>query len=460
MGNGSRRLRSAGRTLWRTLGSTRLAAILLAALAGTVLLTALLPQMPVEPAAREPWFAAVRLRFGGATGLLQALGLFDAYRAPGFLALLAALLLNTVICTVQRLPRLWRALTARPPMARPEAFFAGAPQRADWSLPSLPDGLSAAQAALARHRYRQHLERDDVVGTTHLYAERGRWAGAGTLISHLAALLLLLALLARPALAWQDTGLRLLPEQAQPVGRGTGLIVQAGPLSIDRYPDGQPRDYRVPLAVLLDNSLVMTRTVRLNHPLTYHGIHFHLQGYGVMAQLTAPEGTFALAFPGGAAQEVALPQAGLTLRLAYQPGAAPAEGEGGTLFVEAWTPEGALLGSGTVADGNQIEVEGTPLRFQLGHYTTWQVGRDPTFGPALVAAGLLLAGILISLWVPQRRLWLRLDGRRAQMAASADWHGEFDRLAAEVAATSAPAVDAEGATPIGPPAPDGDSGGR
>lgn len=76
--------------LWRALGSTRLAAILLAAALLASSLASLFPQMPADPAAYEPWLAAVTSRYGRTTRLLSALGLFDAYHAPWFLALLAA----------------------------------------------------------------------------------------------------------------------------------------------------------------------------------------------------------------------------------------------------------------------------------------------------------------------------------------------------------------------------------
>ena len=72
--------------LWRGLGSTRLAAVLLAAVLLTSLLASLFPQVPVNPAAHEPWLAAVALRYGDATSLFRALGLFDADRPDRHLA--------------------------------------------------------------------------------------------------------------------------------------------------------------------------------------------------------------------------------------------------------------------------------------------------------------------------------------------------------------------------------------
>ncbi len=405
--------------LWRALGSIRLAAVLLAAVLLTSLLASFFPQMPADPAARESWLSAVELRYGQAIPLLRALSLFDVYRAPWFLALLAALLLNTLACTVQRLPRLWRSLSRSPIVVRPDAF-SGFAHRAEWPVRSVQEGLTAAQAGLRQRRYRTQAEHNQ--GIAYLYAERGRWGQVGTPVSHIAALLLVLAVMARPALGWQETGVTLLRGKVRAIGHGRDCAVRAGPLTVERHDDGQPRDYRVPLAVLADASPTVTHTVRINHPLTFRGVAFHLQGYGPAAQVTTQAGAFDLIFADSQVQEVVLPEAGLTLRAAYQP-------EGATLFVEALDTEGVLVGSGAVADGQQIEVRGTSIIFTLSHYTVWQVSHDPTFGLAVGAAAVLLGSALVSLWLPYRRLWLRVDAQQAQMVGAGDFGETFDVLA-------------------------------
>jgi len=396
MGKGTQALHK----LWRFLGSTRLAAILLAALLLASLLASLFPKMPSDPAARQPWLAAVELRYGNATGLLHTLGLFDPYHAPWFLGLLAALLLNTFVCTIQRLPRLRRFLTRSWRRSRP-----GHPSQA-------------------------HPQGNETTRSTNPVAERGLWAQAGSLVSHSAALLLVTAVLARPALGWTESGVMLLPGQVYSPARNPALTVEAGQLTIERHPEGQVRNYRVPLTIEVDGARVTSQTVGISHPLAVRGIAFHLQSYGPAAQVTTPEQTYNLPFAGGLAQEVALPEAGARLRMTYQPEAvSPDELKEATLFVEATTDEGALLGSGTVADGDEIVVQGTPVAFSLGYYTTWQISHDPTFGLAVAAASLMLAGMLVPLWVPQRRLWHRPESTPTHTASSGESDGGSEPLA-------------------------------
>jgi cytochrome c biogenesis protein ResB len=191
------------------------------------------------------------------------------------------------------------------------------------------------------------------------------------------------------------------------------------------------------LAVLTGTSPI-TETVRINQPLTFGGIAFHLQGYGPAVQIAAPEGMFAAAFTGSQAQQVTLPEAGLALRVAQRP-------EDSSLFVEALTTSGTLVGSGSVTHSQEIEIEGIPIAFSPTQFTVWQVSRDPTFGVAVASAALLLAAIVISLWVPYRRLWFRVDDTgQAWLAGAGHRAGEFDAMAAEIGRTCCPQGESDG----------------
>lgn len=413
------------RRLWHTLGSSRLTAILMAALLMASLFAALFPQMPADPAAQTPWLSAVTLRYGGATTVMHALGFFDAYHSAWYRVLLAALLLNMIACTLKRMPRLWLYLTRRRRVVRHEAFYRDFAHRFEWNAGSLDDGLSAVKETLHRRRYRLYVEREDGSGRAYVYAEKGRWAEVGTLFSHVSAVILIFAVTARPALSWQIAGIPLLPGQAHTLDISPPVTVRAGPLQIERHPDGRPRDYQVSLAVT-DGSSPITRTVQINEPLTYRGVAFHLQGYGPAATVVTPEGIYTVEFSSGQTQEIALPEADLRLRLAPQ----PAEE---TIFVEAMNAEGASLGAGIVADGQQVSLGAKTITFELSRYTVWMASSDPTFPLALGAAALMLLGMLISLWTPQRRLWLQVAEGNGHMVGGSEFEGDFEPLASEIA---------------------------
>ena len=436
------------RTFWRALGSTRLAAVLLFVLLLVSLLAGLFPRIPHDPAAREEWLALASLRYRGATGLARSLGLFQGHGSPWFLVPLAALTLNLSVCTLQRLPRLWRALTRVPTIVRPEAFIGAAGRhstgrQAEWPVASLEQGLSDVCASL-RARGRRHrlwikpAEQSAPSPAAYVTAERGRWGIAGTALSHVAVLALTGVLVAGPALRWQETGIVLVPGQSYTTRHGHSLTIQAGAVGQVRAATGQTAEDQVLLTVSeagpdAEGGPLVSRVVRVGQPLTYRGVSFHLEGSGPAVRVVSPQDSAVLPTADGQSQQITLPDIGLVLDIAYQSEREMPQGrDSAPLYVQVRATEGNTLGSGYVADGQEIVVEGIPLAFSLSHYTVWQVGHDPTFGFAMGAGGLLLVGIVVSLWVPHRRLWLRIDGRKATMVGAGDL-GSFDVLAAAVA---------------------------
>ena len=96
-----------------------------------------------------------------------------------------------------------------------------------------------------------------------------------------------------------------------------------------------------------------------------------------------------------------------------------------------------------LAPGEQLDLpdgQGS-IRFDgVRRFATLQVAHDPGKGPALVAALLALAGLMLSLFVKRRRIWVRAvadgSGRTlVEVAGLARTEGEDrDRLADEVTA--------------------------
>ena len=270
--------------VWRQLCSLKLAVILLIAVAAATALGSLFPQMPAgipaDPTAQANWLAIVGERYGAAAGFLQALGLFDLYHAPWFIALLAALLLNTAACTLERFARIWRTTFAALRVLRPDAFYRTGTYRAAWTVAtgrSLAGLAEALKVILTRHRYRLCVEESD--GVIYLFAERFRWTRLGTLITHTGLVLLVIGAAWSMAAGWREEELTFAPGQVQEVGHGHDFALRFDELEINRYPNGLPREYRVHLAVLEGGREVLAKMVRLSAPLSYRGVSFYLYAY-------------------------------------------------------------------------------------------------------------------------------------------------------------------------------------
>jgi cytochrome c biogenesis protein len=421
--SGSDRIGTYLTRLWRFLGSTRLAvvllvAVLLGALVGT-LFPQLTPDTVADPAASARWLTAAQEKYGFLFGLYRALGLFDVYHSLWFLALFAALILNTVVCTIDRLSVLWRVVTARPRIEQAGSFYERMPNRISLAIASMEQGEKALRRVLGRRHYHVVAERRG--GVTYLFAERNRLARLATLVTHTSLVLLVLGTLWSGWSGWRERAVPLGPGQIYNVGHGQGFAVRSDGLEIERYPNGQPSDYRAHLAVLEKGAEVKRKTVRVNDPLTYRGVSFYLYSYGPAGQVRATDaegqsvplqvesgqggtsGEVTLNFSGeGDGQEIVVPSRDLIMRLVFYY-------QGPSLFVQATrSGETKPFGAGSIRGGDSLKVGDVTFEFALDRYIVLQVVRDPGFKLVILAGFLTMGGLIFSFYFPHKRLWARV----------------------------------------------------
>jgi cytochrome c biogenesis protein len=94
--------------------------------------------------------------------------------------------------------------------------------------------------------------------------------------------------------------------------------------------------------------------------------------------------------------------------------------------------------SATLPDGTQVRFDGAE------EFASLQVSHDPAQGWVLASAIAMIAGLLVSLSVKRRRIWIRIrpDGANASAVEVgglartdlAGWGGELDRIAARLGA--------------------------
>jgi len=435
MSSGSDRMGTYLTRLWRFLGSTGLAvilliAVILGALVGT-LFPQLTPDMAADPAASARWLTAAHEKYGLLFGLYRTLGLFDVYHSHWFLALVAALLLNTVVCTMDRLRVLWRVVTARPRIEQAETFYERMPNRISLAVASVEQGEKALRRVLGRRHYHVVAERQGEV--TYFFAERNRLARLATLVTHTSLVLLVLGFLWSGWGGWRERAVALGPGQVYDVGHGQSFAVRSDGLEIERYPNGQPSDYRAHLVVLEKGTEVKRKTVRVNDPLTYRGVSFYLYSYGPAGRVRATDaegqpvplqvetgqevtsGEVTLNFSGeGDGQEIVVPSQDLTMRLVFYY-------QGPSLFVQA-TRRGETkpFGAGSVRGGDSLKIRDVTFEFALDRYIVLQVVHDPGFKWVILAGFLVMGGLIFSFYFPHKRLWARVTADELRLAGRAE----------------------------------------
>jgi cytochrome c biogenesis protein len=149
--------RELGRWMWRQVTSMRTALVLLLLLALAAIPGSIVPQEDVDSLGASRWRDAhPRL-----TPVYERLGLFSVYDSPWFSAIYILLMISLVGCIVPRTGVYWRALRARPPRA--PMNLSRLPEHAAYATDDAPDEvLARAAAELKRRRYRVVVADDHV----------------------------------------------------------------------------------------------------------------------------------------------------------------------------------------------------------------------------------------------------------------------------------------------------------
>lgn len=378
--------------------------------------------------------------------LFDRLGFFRVFSAWWVVLLLTLLVISIICCTIERLPKLWSQ--SRPgPVEMPAAFF-------DPALAGRArvEGLELTrpQIQLALRRARLGVRaRVSPDGTIHVIGERNRRTRLATVLTHLGLIGFLLGGLITAVLGF-DTVLFLGNGQSAPImplGAAGNLIVKNLAFEAPRRPNGRFADFRTDLAVYQDGVQVARKTIRVNDPLEAGGYVFHQNTFGpaVDLRVSDPQGKpvwvgpvvldgFYQGRPQGFRE---VPGADLGLFLVLEKAA-----DGTALLVVEGLSRprtdgtvvsrfAASIGTGeqvplVVTSGYRIEFVGT------SSWTGLVIKRDPGQPIIWLSFALLLAGLVITFYLPRVRVWARVSGTTLELAVIGDrfvdGHRELERI--------------------------------
>jgi cytochrome c biogenesis protein len=481
------------RQAWREFRSMRTALLLLVLLAAASILGSLFPQQPVSPQRVTRYFQD----HPALAPVLDRLGLFDVFGSAWYMAIYLALLAALVACLVPRARAFARVLRSRPPRGGQLDRYR---TRAAFDTPaSPPRALEAAAAVLRRRHYRlaTHDDGEELAG------EKGFLREAGSLLFHVSLLLLLVGLAYGKGFGYRGQAAIVEGEtwanarvgyDTWSPGRFFGserlapFQLRLDDFSNGFHDDGTPSEFASRLTALdLDGRRTQAQRVAPNRPMTVDGVRVFQSDYGYVpvVRVRGSDGTVlkqeevltlrdpASELSTGAVKVTrAKPQLGLELTMFTGLRTAP-DCPGGlpfcndprlvrpvlvvlpfqgdlqasraqsvfTLDQSRLRPLGdrpLVLGlgqSGKLANG--IEVTFADLR----QYSVLTLARDPGVPVVALGAALILLGLVPSLYVTRRRVWVRATptpgGSRVELAGlalqgKAAFEGELARLAAEV----------------------------
>jgi cytochrome c biogenesis protein len=481
------------RQAWREYRSMRTALVLLVVLAAASILGSLFPQEGVSPQRVDQYFAD----HPALAPVLERLGLFDVFGSAWYMAIYLALLGALVACLVPRTRALVRVLRSRPPRGGDLARYR---TRATFETSASPgEAMAAARRVLRRNRFRLAEREGELAG------EKGYLREVASMLFHVSLLVLLVGLAygkgygyrGQAAIVEGETwaNARVGYDSYSP-GRFFGADRLAPfQLRLDDFtnsfhPDNTPREFASRLTALdLDGRPLQSQRVAPNRPMTVDGVRIFQSDYGYVPvvrvrdadgkELLAPQEVLTLRDPasewstGAVKVTRSSPQVGLDLTMFTGLVTAP-DCPGGAPFcndprlvrpvlvvlayqgdlqahraqsvfsldrtrLEPLGDRPLLLVPGQSRKlANGMEVSFTDLK----QYSVLTLARDPGVPVVAVAAALLLLGLVPSLYVTRRRVWVRAvaagaGGARVELAGlalqgKAAFEAELTRLARQV----------------------------
>jgi cytochrome c biogenesis protein len=439
------------REVWLFFASVRLSVVVLLLLAATSVVGTLIPQKPgmLRPAGEGIWGQ-----------VMAQLSLHDMYRSWWFQLLLVLLAVNLTVCTIERLPGVWRLVWRKPKPPFPERVRGLSNARSFYAEESLDMAEKRARRVLSGWGVRINAQIHGS-GERLVHAESGRWSRLGVYGVHLSVLLLLAGGLVGSLFGF--SGFVNIPEgetahEIRLRGSGgtkdVGFSIRCDAFSVRFYPDGTPREYRSTLTLLgQEGEKIMTEDIRVNHPLTYKGVRMYQSSYGTAAAravslklipeagdpifLTAEVG-MPLAVPAGGGHIVLMNfmdnfrlrghNLGPTFLGFYE----NAEGGRETLVLPRRHPGFDRMRMGE--RGFALEVED----FEPVYFTGLQVSRDPGVGLVYLGFILMLAGCWAAFFMSHRQIFILMEaengGVRYTLSGTANRNRpDLDRKLATIA---------------------------
>lgn len=453
------------RWAWRQLTSMKTALILLFLLALASIPGSLLPQRGIDPIKVRAYITE-NPTWGP---ILDRLGFFDGYSSPWFSAVYLLLFVSLIGCVLPRVGVHYRAMRSAPPRA-PRMLQRMAGTRSLEVTGSTDEVLLTAQASLRAARWRVVTGPQE--DPSWVAAEKGYLRETGNLIFHLSLLVVLVSIAVGGLFGWKGNvivreGSGFSNTLTQYDAWGGGRFVNAENLvpfsfTLDKFTAdfergtvqrGAPRAFEAEVSFRPDPSAAVQHAlIEVNEPLVIDGAKVFLVGHGYAPRIKVTDKTGAVVFDDAVPF---LPQDGnfTSTGVVKIPDSTPALGIQGlflptaaldavrgphsifpspddpALFMSAW--KGDLgLDSGTpqsvyrlVTDKmEQIGLEqlkpgeswtlpdgsGT-VRFEgYERWASFQIAADPGKEFALFAAAAAILGLMMSLFIRRRRVWVKV----------------------------------------------------
>jgi cytochrome c biogenesis protein len=465
----------AAEKVWKFFSSVKLAVVLLIILAIVSVIGTVIQQNEApERYLREYSQSTVQL--------FEMLGFFDMYHTWWFVLLLFLFTANLTVCTLERFPHTWKLVTA-PLKPIDDDGLKAVPFKKDIQFAAGMGKAEEKAAAVLRARGYRFVESKGP-DNTQFITQKGVYSRFGVYITHVSILLIFVGALIGSFFGFKaflnlpegaaskvvylrnepmwDQIMAALGVAESPVIHDPQVGVPAMPLGyyvrcdsfdVDYYmsrsgmPTGMPSEYHSTLSIFdLNGQKILDKRIRVNDPLTHHGITFYQSSYGVVPnargkillnirkKIDTRSGGETIALDPGSS--LFIPSIDRTIKvLDFAPFGMRNPSTGQVQYFSTENQEfinpavelEVLRGQKAIYRTTILKTDsGEPFmpedyvisyRGYVGaRYTGLQVTKDP--GVWVVYAGfiMLCVGPLIAFFGSHRKLWVRIQDRKGQVA--------------------------------------------
>ncbi len=354
--------------------------------------------------------------------------LTNVYHSYWYMLLLVVFCVNLTICSIRSFV----------PMLKSLARSASNAGRVE--LDSLPfhrkiqlnndaeDAGSQIKQILTRSLYK--LKYSDVNSCLY-YFERGKIGRLGPLITHASIIVILVGGIFVGLLGFKEQK-RITVGETVDVPR-TDLQVRADDFKAEFYPEsGTPKEYTSVLTIIEDGEPKVTKSVEVNHPLTYKGVKFYQSSYGLsntieveLSKKASDEAGEVLGkFGLNVGELFEVPDSQLKIKpVVLVPdfvmdssghvGSRSREPRNPAAFFELY--EGDELRDSVWSflkfpDFHGSGKSGYSLKFlDTKYYTELQISQDPGLSVIWIGSLLMVLGLFLSFYMSYKRIWVKLS---------------------------------------------------
>ena len=398
--------------IWRFFTAVKLTVVLLILLAATSIIGTVIPQNS-SPAFYFHNYGESLYK------LFSVLNVFDMYNSWWFLALLALLAVNIVVCSIDRLKAKWKIIFPQKIPFKPQRYRKLKNKTVFEANEDMELVLPAIKQVLGK-KFSFVSENTTDSGAA-IYAEKGRWTRIGVYVVHASILLLLIGGLIGGIMGVSGN-MRLDEGEKSSVfsvsGRqqhhDLGFSIKCNSFDVSFYDTGMPEEFRSNLTIIKDGKEVLTSDILVNHPLSFEGYNIYQASYGTseaenpVLKIESPDSGMVYTRQVEKGKLVELPEGGGTFELT---GFHPNYSFRGHAIGEAFT--GILKNKGDT-EGKQIVL---PVKFptfdrmrrgdlvlsvqdyEKVYYTGLQVAKDPGVPYVYIGFILMIAGCFVTFFM-------------------------------------------------------------